>query len=96
MRSVDDILDQLSFEDAEALSVVIQHYDDRTEDLKCDRDQAIERAMRAEQALVEMKLNLQRSEAEVSRLSRAMAEMQQSLTMSQIKLGGIAMLLQGK
>lgn len=96
MRSIEDLMDELMFSDAELLSVYIQGRDDHEAELKDERDASIERAMRAEQALVEMKLRLQQVEADMLRLNKQMTDMQQALALSNIKLGGIAMLLQGK
>jgi hypothetical protein len=95
-RTIEDVMDDMPFMDAEILSAYINHRDERFDSLDEDRKDAIERAMRAEQGMVDLGRRLAQTEAKVIELTGVLTAQQQSITLSQIKLGGIAMLLQGK
>lgn len=88
-RRIEDVLDDLPFDDAEVLAQYLTGVDSKASTLKTERDAQIERAMKAEASAA-------KAEAEVRRLTDLVTLLEQSMMLTQVKLGGIAMLLQGK
>ena len=96
LRTIDDVMDDMPFTDAEILSIYINARDERFDTLDEDRKEALERALPAEQELVIMARRLAAAEAKSLELANVVNAQQQSMSLMNIKLGGIAMLLQGK